>query len=92
MAPLIQEIPRIVDELLPSLERHLQRGPRRQAECSMEEEGERRRDLCERALAWLADLIELRPYARQNVRRPRDVGAQFVHVGFACPFDLGRVR
>jgi hypothetical protein len=58
----------------------------------MHEEGERRRDLRERVFARFADLVELRPHARQDWSRPSDMGAEFVDVGFACPFDLGRAR
>ena len=58
----------------------------------MEEESKRRRYLCERAFARPADLVELRCYAGQDFTRACDVGAELVHIGLACPFDLGRMR
>ena len=58
----------------------------------MEEEGKRRRDLRQCAFAWPADVVELRPYACQDFGRPCDAGAELVHIGFACPFDLGGMR
>ena len=53
-------------------------------ELSMEDEGER-------VLAWPADLVELRPHASEDLRGPRQVGAEFVHVGFARPFNFGEM-
>jgi len=58
----------------------------------MEDEGERRDDLCERVLAWPADLTELRPYAGEDLGGPRDMGAESVHVRFARPCNRGGVR
>ena len=57
----------------------------------MEQEGERRRDLRESVLARLADLVQLRPYARHDLSSPH-VRADSVHVRLAGPFDLGDVR
>jgi hypothetical protein len=56
-----------------------------------EGEDERRGDLRERVFALLTDLVQLRSYACQDLGRAHNVGAKFVHVGFAGAFDLGDV-